>query len=275
MESTRLRAAIAFAEVAHGDQKYGNDPYSIHLQEVVRVLLRFACVDEEMLAAAVLHDTVEDTEATIDQIRLMFGYRVSDLVYRVTNEPGKNRAEKHKKTYIKIKESDDAVQLKLADRIANVERSVKDKAKQLGMYQKEYKGFKKALYTPGLHEEMTGPEDIKLNLMDKFKVFVRIVHEEILPLQVISIWVGLAIATHVVLLNKADWYHNMESLVIPARIAICLLGGVLEGVVIILTLGPLFDKIEKHWSDYEEKYRIEAHKKVEELLLAQKKLDDY
>jgi (p)ppGpp synthase/HD superfamily hydrolase len=117
------------------------------------VLCRFGCTDEYLLSAAYLHDVVEDTDVTIDQINLIFGKRVADLVYRVTNEEGKNRQERHVKTYPKIKESKDAVMLKLADRISNVEASASDPGK-MKMYKKEWPFFQESLYTPKVHEAM-------------------------------------------------------------------------------------------------------------------------
>jgi (p)ppGpp synthase/HD superfamily hydrolase len=85
----------------------------------------------------------------------MFGRRVADLVHRVTNEEGKNRRERHEKTYPKIQASDDAITLKLADRIANIEASyeLNDEGK-MEMYAKEYKGFRDKLYKPGSHDAM-------------------------------------------------------------------------------------------------------------------------
>lgn len=149
----QLRAAQSFAENAHGDQKYGEEPYMVHLKAVAMVLCRFGCTDEHMLSAAFLHDVVEDTDVNINQIALVFGKTVADLVYRVTNEPGANRQARHVATYPKIKDSCDATMLKLADRIANTEASAQDPDK-MKMYKKEWAFFKESLYTPGVHEAM-------------------------------------------------------------------------------------------------------------------------
>ena len=153
--SLALQAAQALAETAHEGQTYGEHPYVKHLGEVVGVLKRFGVTDEDLLVSGWLHDSVEDTSTTVEQIEMMFGRRVSDLVYRVTNEQGKNRKERHEKTYPKIQESDDAITLKLADRIANVEASIdlNDEGK-LKMYTKEYVGFRDKLNKPGTHDAM-------------------------------------------------------------------------------------------------------------------------
>jgi (p)ppGpp synthase/HD superfamily hydrolase len=151
--SQAIEAAQAFAVSSHGDQKYGEQPYAVHLAHVTEVLKRFGITDEDLIVAGWLHDTVEDTSATLLQIEAMFGRRVMDLVYRVTNEQGKNRKERHEKTYPKIQESEDATTLKLADRIANTEASLEDEGK-FKMYQKEYESFRLKLYKPGKHDSM-------------------------------------------------------------------------------------------------------------------------
>jgi (p)ppGpp synthase/HD superfamily hydrolase len=155
MNTLAIKAAQAFASVKHKDQVYGeNEPYTTHLGHVAEVLRRFKFDSEDLQVAAWLHDVVEDTDATITQVEMMFGRNVADLVGRVTNEPGKNRKERHAKTYPKIQASLDATTLKLADRIANLEVSVENSSPQLQMYRKEHSAFKSLLYKPGVHEGM-------------------------------------------------------------------------------------------------------------------------
>lgn len=152
--SLALQAAEALASTAHEGQMYGEYPYTKHLAHVVEVLKRFNITDEDMLVAGWLHDTVEDTDTTLLQITATFGSRVADLVYRVTNESGKNRRERHEKTYPKIMASDDAITLKLADRIANIESCFDTADDKMSMYIKEYEGFRNKLYKPGTHDAM-------------------------------------------------------------------------------------------------------------------------
>lgn len=149
-----IEQAKAFAIDAHGIQKYAGDkPYSYHLGQVVGVLQRFGVDDEILLAAAWLHDTVEDTDTTAIEIDRSFGMLVGDLVWAVTNEPGKNRKERHQKTYVKITTiGPQAVLLKLADRIANLEQCAAEQrltgqSKLLDMYRKEHEGFVQAIKT--------------------------------------------------------------------------------------------------------------------------------
>ena len=163
MMNDMIQIASLFAAEKHKDQKYGSNNYTSHLSDVVRTLKEFGVTDVDMLSAAWLHDVVEDTDTSVDEIKNMFNDRVADLVWRVTNEPGKNRAERHEKTYAKIKASPDALRLKLADRIANVRTSKVDNEKLFKMYKKEYKGFKNELYSSGLHEDMWNELDRLIN----------------------------------------------------------------------------------------------------------------
>ena len=76
-----LDKAIIFAVNAHrGQFRKGSDtPYILHPMEAAAIVGTMTA-DDEVLAAAVLHDTVEDTGTTIEQIREQFGERVAALV---------------------------------------------------------------------------------------------------------------------------------------------------------------------------------------------------
>lgn len=139
---------------AHGDQRCGALPYLTHLGCVVMTLHRFDVASELLVSAAWLHDTLEDTAMTRQEIATAVGEDVAALVEAVTDEPGANRAERKAKTYPKIRKYGvAAVMLKLADRIANVEASASDKPKRR-MYQREFPEFSTALYESGECEAM-------------------------------------------------------------------------------------------------------------------------
>lgn len=146
--------AREFAIKRHGAQKYGGRPYADHLDDVHAVLVEFGCDDEELLAAAYLHDVIEDANTFTVHIVREFNLSLGQLVWKVTNERGGNRIERHLKTYPKIRSDARAVQLKLADRIANVRRGVQGNDGLLWMYRKEYAGFKAALFRDGEFVEM-------------------------------------------------------------------------------------------------------------------------
>lgn len=76
-----LDKAICFATAAHAGQlrKGSNTPYILHPLEAATIVSTMTS-DEEVIAAAILHDVVEDTDTTIDDIRELFGQRLAALV---------------------------------------------------------------------------------------------------------------------------------------------------------------------------------------------------
>jgi hypothetical protein len=118
--------AIEYATQAHAriDQrrKYSNQPYDVHLKSVAN-LIREVVDDDEMVAAAWLHDTVEDTPATVEDIEREFGQSVACLVSELTDvsRPGDgNRAARKRIDRQHIaKASARAKTIKLADLIDN------------------------------------------------------------------------------------------------------------------------------------------------------------
>lgn len=148
-----LRHVKFYASVKHAGQTYGNGlPYTHHLAAVEAVLRRFwPYPPQDLLEACWLHDVIEDCGVKPKEVAEMFGDEVARLVSAVTNEKGENRKIRHALTYPKIRENGaGAVMLKLCDRIANVEAG----GNLIGMYRKEHEDFKRALYTPGQHEEL-------------------------------------------------------------------------------------------------------------------------
>ncbi|MBS1795189.1 MAG: bifunctional (p)ppGpp synthetase/guanosine-3',5'-bis(diphosphate) 3'-pyrophosphohydrolase [Acidobacteria bacterium] len=138
--------ARKMAVAAHGGQKYGDQPYEYHLAQVVAVLERFGfAADAALVAAAWLHDALEDTALTSDEIEAECGAETAELVWRVTDEDGANRRERKAKTYLKTRESEKAIVLKLADRIANVEAGRAGNQGLLKMYRKEQAVFAESL----------------------------------------------------------------------------------------------------------------------------------
>jgi (p)ppGpp synthase/HD superfamily hydrolase len=131
-----------FAAERHSEQKYGEAPYTVHLAAVRAVLADFDS-HADLLTAAWLHDVVEDTGTSIDEVRTLFGDVVANMVWAVTGV-GANRKERNASAYSKIRAYPVAAQLKLADRIANVEASRGVQGK-LGMYRNEHPAFKDAL----------------------------------------------------------------------------------------------------------------------------------
>ena len=120
--------AVTFAARYHGDQRRPTGaPYLEHLLEALEVLVRGAGVtDPDVLRAAVLHDVVEDTACTLEDVRREFGDRVASLVGWVTiPESGGDKGDRKaaKEAYLTgLRDApDDAILVKLADRVSNVQ----------------------------------------------------------------------------------------------------------------------------------------------------------
>lgn len=148
--------AREFAIAAHKNQMYGVHPYSYHLDAVASIVRKYGEMAETV---AYLHDVVEDTDVTLDEIEKQFGSLVSRCVAILTDEPGKDRKERKSKTYAKMAkvtgEENLALLVKAADRLANVRASVADKNNKLiEMYKSEYPVFKSAVYREGLCEDI-------------------------------------------------------------------------------------------------------------------------
>lgn len=134
-----LDRAILFAVKAHaGTERRGKGyPYIIHLMEAM-VIVATMSPDQELLAAAVLHDTIEDTNVTIDDIRAEFGDRIATLVADETEERPEgvsNEASWHDRKQATIerlsKASREAKIVALGDKLSNI-RAISSDYAELG-----------------------------------------------------------------------------------------------------------------------------------------------
>ena len=124
---TLVEHARMFAHGAHfavGQlRKYTNEPYIVHPFEVAQIVATVPGATEEMIAAAWLHDVVEDTGVTLDQVHLLFGANVAKLVFWLTDvskpEDGNRAARKAiDRAHIAAAPAE-AQSIKLADLISN------------------------------------------------------------------------------------------------------------------------------------------------------------
>jgi len=121
-----LDRVLEFATAAHGDQKrkYTGEPYITHPIAVAEIVKTVPHTDE-MIAAALLHDVVEDTHVTLDQIEDNFGGKVAELVGWLTDisrpEDGNRRFRKSLDRDHSANAPAEAQTIKLADLIHNTE----------------------------------------------------------------------------------------------------------------------------------------------------------
>ena len=87
LDTELLDKAIIFAVKAHHNtERRGKGfPYIVHPMEAVEIVATIT-PDQELLAAAALHDTIEDTDVTVEDIRRQFGDRIADLVHAESDQ---------------------------------------------------------------------------------------------------------------------------------------------------------------------------------------------
>jgi myo-inositol-1(or 4)-monophosphatase len=138
LDTTLLDRAIVFAVHAHaGTERRGKGfPYIVHPMEAVEIVATMTR-DQELLAAAALHDTVEDTDTTVEQIREEFGDRIATLVASESDTMPEGVSEEdswHARKQAAIdrlaRASHDAKMVALGDKLSNMRAIARDYAQQ-------------------------------------------------------------------------------------------------------------------------------------------------
>ena len=126
-DKEHLLRAYAYAERAHSAQKrVSGEPYFIHPCEVAKILIDLG-MNEATIAAALLHDVIEDTDATEEDIKREFGEEVLNLVSGVTKldkiefkSQAEADAENFRKIFVAMAKDIRVIIIKLADRLHNM-----------------------------------------------------------------------------------------------------------------------------------------------------------
>ncbi len=169
-----LRRACMFAEKMHHDQRReSGEKYLIHPLAVAEILLNYK-LDSASIIAALLHDTVEDTPASYDSVKALFGKEVADLVQGLTKletyqlqSIDSDQAENFQKLILASSKDIRILLIKLADRLHNM--------RTLGVCSDEKKRRKAQetmdIYVPlaerlGLHKIKNELEDISFKVLN-------------------------------------------------------------------------------------------------------------
>ena len=118
-----VKSAELFAKKKHSGmmRKDGTTLYSKHLEDVVNRLKSLGVIDEELLCAGWLHDTIEDTDVTFDDLYEQFGSRIAVLVSSLSKDMTLTRKQREQIYVKQLKESSfDAKLIKLCDISANL-----------------------------------------------------------------------------------------------------------------------------------------------------------
>ena len=138
LDTELLDRAIVFAVRAHaGTERRGKGyPYIVHPLEAVEIVATMTA-DQELLAAAALHDTVEDTDVTVEQLRQEFGDRIATLVAEESDEMPAGMSEEdswHGRKQAAIdrlsRASREAKMVALGDKLSNMRAIARDYAVQ-------------------------------------------------------------------------------------------------------------------------------------------------
>ncbi|MGH2939419.1 MAG: RelA/SpoT family protein [Solirubrobacterales bacterium] len=127
IDRDKVEQAFDFACGHHGDQKrYSGDEFITHPVGVAQICAGMR-LDTDTLCAALLHDTVEDTSATLEEVRDEFGEEIAALVDGVTKLTGMNfesrderQAENYRKMMVAMATDVRVILIKLADRLHNM-----------------------------------------------------------------------------------------------------------------------------------------------------------
>lgn len=127
--------AIEFAVAAHRGQvrKGSSVPYVVHPISAARILLEAGC-PEHLAVAAVLHDVIEDTAISPEELALRFGHRVAELVLLAT-EPNRFLSWEERKgrtvRFLEATSDEEALLVTLADKLDNI-ASIRDALENFG-----------------------------------------------------------------------------------------------------------------------------------------------
>lgn len=184
--SEKETLAWEFAKELHKDQirKFINKPYfDAHVQKVNGTVKQYT-TDEDLLCAALLHDTIEDCFKDkwegYSIIKEKFGKRVADLVLELTSDEGemKHRYDGSKRDYLIYKMthmSDDALIVKLCDRLQNISDAFTASEKFRNNYFNETSAIVEAIQTDrnltDIHKKILADINAKLdNISSIFKI---------------------------------------------------------------------------------------------------------
>ena len=113
-----IKKAINFAKKKHKGQldDFGYNYFEVHCCVVYRIL-KLINANDNLLCAGLLHDTIEDTDTTYNELVKEFNWDIADLVLEVSHEGTKNHG-----YYFPLLKTERGIVLKFADRISNLSR---------------------------------------------------------------------------------------------------------------------------------------------------------
>ena len=151
LEKTKAYAIQKHKNVNH---KYDQYDYDFHLNMVFEIAKKFIYLiepseQETVLAGCWVHDIIEDARETYNDVKKETNETIAELAYALTNEKGRNRAERANDKYYKgIRDTKNASFIKFCDRIANVTHSKNNGSRMFDKYKDENDDFISKIYVP-------------------------------------------------------------------------------------------------------------------------------
>ena len=170
----RIEKAYKLAEKAHeGQVRASGDPYITHPVAVAKILVDLG-MDTESIEASLLHDVVEDTDVTLDEIRKNFGAEVAQMVDGVTkmgmvplHTKEEQQAENVRKMLLATAKDVRVVIIKLADRLHNMRTiSAKPPQKQRDTARETMEVYAPIAHRLGIRAIKEELEDLSLRYLD-------------------------------------------------------------------------------------------------------------
>jgi len=169
-----IQRAYEFSRDKHeGQFRKSGEPYVCHPLEVAKIVVEFGC-DTNSVTAALLHDTVEDTDVTLDDVKAMFNQEVASLVDGVTKLgkiPYSSREEQQmeylRKMFFAMAKDIRVILIKLADRLHNMRTlGACDSEKQLRIALETIEIFAPLSHRLGMQKVKIELEDTSLMYLD-------------------------------------------------------------------------------------------------------------
>lgn len=159
-----------FAIKCHGDQMYGEHPYVYHLDQVNQILIKFEYDTNFWRCCAYLHDTMEDTNVSISDIGLYYGFTIYMVTWACTGV-GANRKARQQCIRDRLVAYPLACPVKCSDRIANIAMSIQEKNKdKFLMYLKEKNTFESVVKSHVSEEMWNYLEEITSSGIEIFEL---------------------------------------------------------------------------------------------------------
>ena len=188
VDDEKITRAFKLCYLSHkGEKRASGEPFYLHPVEVAKIIASDLSIDDESVVAALLHDTVEDTPVTIEDIRTLFGETVAHIIDGVTKIEGffESRDTKQAETFMKMllsmAEDIRVVLIKFADRLHNM-RTIHhlSREKQLKVATETMELYAPLAHRFGLFTIKNELEDICFKVMDpnSYRFIVRKLREK-------------------------------------------------------------------------------------------------